>query len=175
VSWIKNLPQEALQLGKDMINGIANGTKLRHIRLGKRPEMLCRISGTFCIFPVPDQGPLADANTYGPDFMKLYASGITNNIPKLRKTAQDAAQGVSSGLKATSTAQFQFSFGFLNRGLAYQGSSQQTGGIVFAPQLTFEGNANKAEVTAALTESYAEFKAFMARYESDKQRTKMRK
>lgn len=62
----------------------------------------------------------------------------------------------------------------LERFLATEGSNS-TGNITFSPQLVFEGNANKSDVKAALSESYAEFKTFMARYESDKQRTRMRK
>ena len=56
-----------------------------------------------------------------------------------------------------------------------QNKPQSTGGFVFAPQLAFYGNADKSEIRSALSQSYEEFKTYMARYEAEKARTKMRK
>nr|WP_319488602.1 hypothetical protein [uncultured Caproiciproducens sp.] len=56
-----------------------------------------------------------------------------------------------------------------------ENKSQSSGGVVFAPQLAFYGNVNKSDVQSALSKSYEEFKAFMARYEAENARTKMRK
>jgi phage-related protein len=173
VNWIKNLPQEAVQWGKDMINGIANGIKAAADHVKTAVGNVAQNIRSFLHFSVPDQGPLADANAYGPDFMKLYAGGITKNIPRLKKAAQDAAKGISGGLKTTSTAQFQLSAD--TGGATYQGGMQQGAKYIFAPQLSFGGSVDKSEVMAGVVGSYEQFKAFMDRYESDKQRTRMRK
>lgn len=55
------------------------------------------------------------------------------------------------------------------------GQQKSSGGIVFAPQLAFYGDTDKSAVRSGLAESYEEFKAFMAKYDADTQRTKMRK
>lgn len=49
------------------------------------------------------------------------------------------------------------------------------GNITFAPQLVFNGPADRDMVNTAMGEAYQEFKQFMARYEQDKRRTAMRR
>ena len=50
-------------------------------------------------FSVPDEGPLSDADTYMPDFMKLLASGIRKNsgglVDQVEMLAQKVREGVS--------------------------------------------------------------------------------
>lgn len=49
-------------------------------------------------FSVPDEGPLADADTYMPDFMKLLATGIRKNSGGLLDQVRAVAQKVREGM-----------------------------------------------------------------------------
>lgn len=58
-------------------------------------------------FSVPDEGPLADADEYGPDFGMLIAEGLLSTIGEVRSAATEVAQaareemnaGLSSGIE----------------------------------------------------------------------------
>lgn len=91
INFIKNLPSQAFQWGKDIIQGIINGLKNM---LGKLGDMASNVAGkirSFLHFSVPDEGPLSDADEYGPDFMKLLADGMAKNINKIKSAAQSVA------------------------------------------------------------------------------------
>ena len=47
---------------------------------------------------MPDEGPLSDADTYMPDFMKLLATGIKKNVKSVVKAVQGLAGSMSSNL-----------------------------------------------------------------------------
>nr|DAI27684.1 MAG TPA: tail tape measure protein [Caudoviricetes sp.] len=94
ISFITSLPSKAVKWGKDIIQGIINGIKSM---LGKLGDMASNVAGkirSFLHFSVPDEGPLADADEYGPDFMKLLASGMEQNIGRIRKAAQKVASSM---------------------------------------------------------------------------------
>lgn len=49
-------------------------------------------------FSVPDEGPLADADEYGPDFAELIASGIDEGAPEAKRAAMGLARDIKSAL-----------------------------------------------------------------------------
>ena len=49
-------------------------------------------------FSVPDEGPLADADEYGPDFGMLIADGLRSKIAEVRTAASDVAQAAKDEL-----------------------------------------------------------------------------
>ena len=49
-------------------------------------------------FSVPDEGPLADADEYGPDFAELIASGIDEGAPRAKGAAMGLARDIKSAL-----------------------------------------------------------------------------
>lgn len=51
-------------------------------------------------FSEPEKGPLADFNSWAPDMMKQYASGIKSNVYRVQDAAEAAATGVENGLSA---------------------------------------------------------------------------
>ena len=53
----------------------------------------------YLAFSKPDKGPLSDADTYGPDFMKLYAKGIEDN----RYLVTDAVSALSADVNRQMT------------------------------------------------------------------------
>lgn len=52
-------------------------------------------------FSVPDEGPLADADEYGPDFGMLIADGLRSKIAEVRSAATDVAQAAKDELSSS--------------------------------------------------------------------------
>ena len=89
VSYIRSLPSQAWSWGADIINNIVNGIRAK---IGAVKDAISNVASTiksYIHFSVPDVGPLADANTYMPDFMKLIAGGIENGIPQIQNAMTD--------------------------------------------------------------------------------------
>ena len=89
VSYIRSLPSQAWSWGADIINNIVNGIKAK---IGAVKDAISNVASTiksYIHFSVPDVGPLADANTYMPDFMKLIAGGIEKGIPQIQNAMTD--------------------------------------------------------------------------------------
>ena len=69
VNYIKGLAKSAFQWGADIINGIVDGIKSC---IGKVKDAVSNVAETiksFLHFSVPDVGPLADYESWMPDFM----------------------------------------------------------------------------------------------------------
>lgn len=91
VNGIASLPGKFLQWGRDMIDNFINGVKEK---LGGLFGIFDNITGwirSIFHFSVPDQGPLADADTWMPDFMDLLTKGIKDNKQKVQKEIYDLA------------------------------------------------------------------------------------
>lgn len=91
VNGITSLPGKFLQWGRDMIDNFINGVKEK---LGGLFGIFDNITGwirSVFHFSVPDQGPLADADTWMPDFMDLLTKGIKDNKQKVQKEIYDLA------------------------------------------------------------------------------------
>lgn len=91
VNGIASLPGKFLQWGRDMIDNFINGVKEK---LGGLFGIFGNITGwirSVFHFSVPDQGPLADADTWMPDFMDLLTKGIKDNKQKVQKEIYDLA------------------------------------------------------------------------------------
>ena len=91
VNGIASLPGKFLQWGRDMIDNFINGVKEK---LGGLFGIFDNITGwirSVFHFSVPDQGPLADADTWMPDFMDLLTKGIKDNKQKVQKEIYDLA------------------------------------------------------------------------------------
>ncbi len=169
VNFIKNLPAQMLQWGKDMIDGLINGIKGAIGGIGKAAGNVANTIRSFLHFSVPDTGPLKDAASYGPDFMKLYSSGITKNIPALKKAAHAAAGGVNAGIGKTPIS---------TTALSTVGGGNASGGqpialnIKYAPRIIIQGDASKGDVTQAFDEGQRKFDEYMRKWCSEiKRRT----
>ena len=91
VNGIASLPGKFLQWGRDMIDNFINGVKEK---LGGLFGIFDNITGwirSVFHFSVPDQGPLADADTWMPDFMYLLTKGIKDSKQKVQKEIYDLA------------------------------------------------------------------------------------
>lgn len=72
----QNVASSAVSWGKGIVGGIAGGIKKGVSWVGNAVKSVANENASFLHFSVPDEGPLADADTYMPDFMKLLSGGI---------------------------------------------------------------------------------------------------
>ena len=94
VNFIKNLASQAFQWGADIINGIVNGIKNCIGKVADAVKGVANKIKSFLHFSVPDEGPLADFESWMPDFMKGLADGINANA----NVVGDAVNSFAGGL-----------------------------------------------------------------------------
>lgn len=121
-SWFASLPQKlsdafkagkdtilgwgksALTWGSDMIKNFIDGIKKKAKDLGKAIQDLAKnYISKFLHFSVPDAGPLADADTWMPDFVNLMATGLEKSAPLMQSAVEDFAGGMSANITANGT------------------------------------------------------------------------
>ncbi|AFK87414.1 MULTISPECIES: phage tail tape measure protein [Thermoanaerobacterium] len=100
IDWIKSLPSEAMEWGKDMINGFINGIKSMISSITNTVKNVANTIRSYLHFSAPDEGPLADYESWMPDFMAGLAKGIEDN----KKRVQQAIQGLSADMKVGITS-----------------------------------------------------------------------
>lgn len=96
VSFLKGLPKKALQWGKDFIQGFVNGIKNTIGAVEDAVKKVAQKIRSFLHFSKPDEGPLADADQYGKDFMLLLEKSIKQYKDKPGDAAKEVASLVSS-------------------------------------------------------------------------------
>lgn len=101
---IKSLPGQFLQWGLDMMSNFASG-----IWKGFTGWVKGKISGVTNFikknlhFSVPDEGPLADADEWMPDFMDLLATGIDKNKSRVESQIKDLQDIMDIGMDPSFT------------------------------------------------------------------------
>ena len=86
-----NLAGDAWNWGKDMVSNLKSGIESKINTVKTAASNVASAISSKLHFSVPDSGPLADADTYMPDMMKLYAEGIYKNIGLIDKAADSIA------------------------------------------------------------------------------------
>ncbi len=94
VNFIKNLSSQAAQWGADIINNIVRGIKSKINAVADAVKGVADKVRSFLHFSVPDEGPLADFESWMPDFMQGLADGINANA----NVVGDAVNGFAGGL-----------------------------------------------------------------------------
>lgn len=84
IDWIKSLPEQALQWGADIIQGIVDGITGAIGKVGEAVSGVASKIKSFLGFSKPDDGPLSDFDTYMPDMIDLMAKGITAGREKVK-------------------------------------------------------------------------------------------
>lgn len=100
IDWIKALPGQALQWGKDIIMGIVNGIKSCISAVGDAVKGVANTIKNFLHFSEPDEGPLSDFHTYMPDMIDLMSKGITAGKSKVKDALGDLTGEMSVMAKA---------------------------------------------------------------------------
>ena len=101
-----DLSGQASVWGKDMMQAYASSIKkysnLPSQAAGGVAKNINKVLG----FSEPEEGPLSDFHTYGPDMMALLAKGITDNSWQVLQAVQGVASTLKSSLEGTTlTAQ----------------------------------------------------------------------
>ena len=100
IDWIKSLPEQALQWGADIIQGIVDGIKGAIGKVGEAVSGVADKIKSFLGFSEPEDGPLSDFHTYMPDMIDLMSKGITAGREKVRK----ALEGVTGDMSVMASA-----------------------------------------------------------------------
>lgn len=90
IEYLKNLPKQALQWGKDIIANFIQGIKDKLANLTGTITGIASKIKKLLGFSEPEEGPLRDFHTYAPDMMKLFAKGITDNAHLVTDAAASA-------------------------------------------------------------------------------------
>lgn len=96
--------KQAITWGSDMIKNFIDGIKKKAKDLGNAIKNLAKdYIAKFLHFSVPDAGPLADADTWMPDFVDLMTTGLEKSAPKMQSAVEDFAGGMSASITANGT------------------------------------------------------------------------
>lgn len=101
VDWIKGLPSQALQWGKDIIMGIVDGIKGAVSAVGDAVKGVADKIKSFLGFSEPEDGPLSDFHTYMPDMIDLMAKGIREGKSKIAGAVKALTGDMSVGIRAS--------------------------------------------------------------------------
>ena len=83
IDFLKGLPKQALQWGKDFIAGLINGIKSKISDVVGTIADLAGAITSMIHFSRPDTGPLREYEKWMPDFMHGLAIGIDDNAPEV--------------------------------------------------------------------------------------------
>lgn len=97
VDFIKNLPSQALQWGKDLISNFIEGIKNAPSDLANAASGIAGTIADFLHFSEPDKGPLKDFHTFAPDMVRLFAQGMEQTLPVLERASADFASSLVPG------------------------------------------------------------------------------
>lgn len=92
IKFFTSLPQQAVNWGRDLIQGFINGITGMFSALGQTIQNVASSVASFLHFSAPDEGPLAEYETWMPDFMKGLARGIENSRGLVQAAIGDVAE-----------------------------------------------------------------------------------
>lgn len=98
IDFIKDLPSQALQWGKDLISNFIEGIKNAPANLASAASGIAETIANYIHFSEPDKGPLSDFHTFAPDMVKMFAQGIENTLPALERATSDMASAIVPGM-----------------------------------------------------------------------------
>lgn len=99
LDYIKSLPKQALQWGKDMLNGFVQGIVGSVGNVINAVKNVGSAIASYLHFSRPDIGPLRDYETWMPDMLSGMAQGIRANLYRIT----DAMDLVGSSMRQTLT------------------------------------------------------------------------
>lgn len=91
----QQIAQSAMQWGKDMINGFAQGIMGAMGGLLSSVQSMAASIASYLHFSKPDVGPLANVDQWMPDFGDTLASGLNAQVSKVGNAARNVAVSIS--------------------------------------------------------------------------------
>ena len=150
VSFIKGLAGQAFSWGSDIIGNIVNGIRSMISKVRDAASSVANTIRSFLHFSVPDEGPLADFESWMPDFMKGLANGIERSKGTVAKAIGEVADLMD--LKG-SLPDMQAS---LNASVNGAGASSDSGEVTLNQPILLDG---KVLTTVVSRIQYAQGKA----------------
>lgn len=96
VDFLRGLPSQALEWGRDLIQNFIDGALSKFNSLRDTIINAAQTVRSYLHFSVPDKGPLSDADEYGGDFIDLFREGILKQLPQLESTLNTSAGALKS-------------------------------------------------------------------------------
>lgn len=96
---LQELPKQALQWGKDLIQNFIDGIKSKYESVKTTIKGVANVVKDRIGFSEPKTGPLSDFHTYAPDMMELFASGIRQNMDIVRSAVDSMATTIDVGAR----------------------------------------------------------------------------
>ena len=101
VEFLSELPEKALTWGRDLIMNFINGIKEKVGALTEEIGAVADEIAAYLGFSEPEKGSLSRFHEFAPDMMDLFTKGIRDNIPEVRKAAEDMAAAVAQPVNAS--------------------------------------------------------------------------
>lgn len=125
IDFLKNLPQQALQWGKDLIQGFINGIKNKIDSLVGTVKGIASKIKSLLGFSEPEEGPLSNFHTFAPDMMKLFAKGILDNQSVVTNAVERAFNFQPMMIPSTETARASQAISYGGFNIVINGSEGQ--------------------------------------------------
>ena len=132
IDWIKALPGQALTWGSDFIDGFKTGITNAMDGLLHQVQKVAESIRSFLHFSTPDQGPLADYETWMPDFMAGLANGIEANKYLVANAINGLSTDMTVGINTRSIPAITTA--------STSGGSRSSGGVTIINQGTIVGS-----------------------------------
>lgn len=107
IDWIKGLAGQAVQWGKDFIQGLIDGIASMINSVADAVRGVADKIRSFLHFSVPDEGPLTDYESWMPDFMQGLAEGINSSSEVVTSAITNFTNQVKQSLNNDVMASFQ--------------------------------------------------------------------
>lgn len=104
IDFIKALPSQAVEWGRDFIDGLIDGIKSKINTLVNTIKGIGSKIRSFLHFSRPDEGPLRDYETWMPDFIQGMTDGIYRNAYKLEDAVASLAGGMNVNVNQAAVA-----------------------------------------------------------------------
>lgn len=103
-NWFGDLAKQALQWGANLIQQFINGIKNAAGNVGNAVQGVVKNVASFLGFHSPaEQGPGADADTWAPNLIKMYAQGLQTAAPQLQTSLALIMKPIASSLSGNGT------------------------------------------------------------------------
>lgn len=95
---LKDLPGQAWQWAKDMLQGFINGIWNMIGSVGNAVSNIANTIRNFLHFSRPDKGPLRDYETWMPDMIKGLSKTLKSSAPELYNASKNLSERIADGL-----------------------------------------------------------------------------
>lgn len=108
---LKEVSEEAAQWGMDLAQKLADGISAGIDLVKNAASSIASAIASFLHFSTPDEGPLADSDTWMGDFISMISGGLESGVPKVKAAAGDVAKGIADPLNPKDGAKLGENFG----------------------------------------------------------------